>query len=133
MNNKIWNEIVEEVNLRISAEPSLEPYLKKLIVSKNSLIESIAAILASKLNSDALSSKDIRKFITDVFQTCEGIEEDLLKNLKFMALSRNIKLNALVKEILSEKIKSNIPSEIDKSVSDELDEIKKRISKLEKS
>ena len=69
MNRNIWNEIVEEVNLRISAEPSLEPYLKKLIVSKNSLIESIAAILASKLNSDALSSKDIRKFITDVFQT----------------------------------------------------------------
>ena len=61
------------------------------------------------------------------------IEEDLLKNLKFMALSQNIKLNALVKEILSEKIKSNIPSKIDKSVSDELDEIKKRISKLEKS
>ena len=61
------------------------------------------------------------------------IEEDLLKNLKFMALSQNIKLNALVKEILSEKIKSNIPSDFDKSVSDELDEIKKRISKLEKS
>ena len=61
------------------------------------------------------------------------IGEDLLKNLKFMALSQNIKLNALVKEILSEKIESNIPSEIDKSVSDELDEIKKRISKLEKS
>ena len=60
------------------------------------------------------------------------IEEDLLKNLKYMALSQNIKLNALVKQILSEKIKSNIPSEIDKSVSDELDEIKKRISKLEK-
>ena len=61
------------------------------------------------------------------------IEEDLLKNLKYMALSQNIKLNALVKQILSEKIKSNIPSEIDKSLSDELDEIKKRISKLEKS
>ena len=61
------------------------------------------------------------------------IEEDLLKNLKFMALSQNIKLNALVKEILSEKIKSNISSEIEKSISDELDEIKKRISKLEKS
>ena len=61
------------------------------------------------------------------------IEEDLLKNLKFMALSQNIKLNALVKQILSEKIKSNIPSSIDKSFSDELDEIKKRISKLEKS
>ena len=83
MNSKIWNEIVEEVNLRISAEPSLEPYLKKLIVSKNSLIESIAVILASKLNSDALSSSDIRKFITDVFQTCEGIEEDLLNDLIF--------------------------------------------------
>ena len=61
------------------------------------------------------------------------VGEDLLKNLKFMALSKNIKLNALVKEILSEKIKSNIPGEIDKSVSDELDEIKKRISKLEKN
>ena len=61
------------------------------------------------------------------------IEEDLLKNLKYMALSQNIKLNALVKEILSEKIKSNIPGEIDKSVSDELYEIKQRISKLENS
>ena len=61
------------------------------------------------------------------------IEEDLLKSLKFLALSQNIKLNALVKEILSEKIKSNISSEIEKSISDELDAIKKRISKLEKS
>ena len=61
------------------------------------------------------------------------IDQDLLKTLKFMALSQNIKLNALVKQILSEKIKSNIPSEIDKSVLDELNEIKKRISKLEKS
>ena len=61
------------------------------------------------------------------------IDDELIKALKFMALSKNIKLNALVKQILSEKIKSNIPSEIDKSVSDELDEIKKRISKLEKS
>ena len=61
------------------------------------------------------------------------IEEDLLKNLKYMALSQNIKLNALVKEILTEKINLNNSSEIDKSVSDELDEIKKRISKLEKS
>ena len=61
------------------------------------------------------------------------IEEDLLKKLKFMALSNNIKLNALVKEILYEKIKLNTPGEIDKSVVDELDEIKQRISKLEKS
>ena len=60
------------------------------------------------------------------------IEEDLLKNLKFMALSQNIKLNALVKEILSEKIKSKTTSKIDKGFSEELDEIKKRISKLEK-
>ena len=61
------------------------------------------------------------------------IEENLLKKLKYMALSQNIKLNALVKEILTEKINLNNSSEIDKSVSDELDEIKKRISKLEKS
>ena len=60
------------------------------------------------------------------------IEEDLLKNLKFMALSKNIKLNALVKEILSEKIQSNIPQETSRNVLDELDEMKSRISKLEK-
>lgn len=60
------------------------------------------------------------------------IEEDLLKNLKFMALSRNIKLNALVKEILSEKIQSNIPQKTSRNVLDELDEMKSRISKLEK-
>ena len=40
------------------------------------------------------------------------IEEDLLKNLKFMALSKNIKLNALVKHILSERTKSDISQEI---------------------
>ena len=60
------------------------------------------------------------------------IEEDLLKNLKFMALSKNIKLNALVKGILSEKIQSNIPQETSRNVLDELDEMKSRISKLEK-
>lgn len=60
------------------------------------------------------------------------IEEDLLKNLKFMALSKNIKLNALVKEILSEKIQSNIPQKTSRNVLDELDEMKSRISKLEK-
>ena len=61
------------------------------------------------------------------------IEEDLLKNLKYMALSQNIKLNALVKQILSEKLESHIQVENNKSLLDELDEIKKRISKLEKS
>ena len=60
------------------------------------------------------------------------IEEDLLKNLKFMALAKNIKLNALVKEILSEKMKSNIPQDTNRNVLDELDEMKSRISKLEK-
>ena len=61
------------------------------------------------------------------------IDEDLLKTLKYMALAKNIKLNALVKDILSEKVKSNTRAEINKKISDELDEIKKRISKLEKS
>ena len=60
------------------------------------------------------------------------VEEDLLKNLKFMALYKNIKLNTLVKEILSEKIKSNIPQDTNRNVLDELDEMKSRISKLEK-
>ena len=61
------------------------------------------------------------------------IDDDLLKSLKYLAISKNIKLNALVKEILSEKIKLGIPGEIDRNVFDELDEMKRRISKLEKS
>ena len=60
------------------------------------------------------------------------IDEELLKNLKLMALSKNSKLNSLVKEILSEKIQSNIPQETSRNVLDELDEMKSRISKLEK-
>ena len=60
------------------------------------------------------------------------IDEELLKDLKLMALSKNSKLNTLVKEILSEKIQSNIPQETSRNVLDELDEMKSRISKLEK-
>ena len=57
----------------------------------------------------------------------------LIKENYELGWSSNIKLNALCKETLYEKIKSDIPGEINKSVSDELDEIKKRISQLENS
>ena len=40
------------------------------------------------------------------------IDEKLLKSLKFLALSKNIKLNALVKQILLERTKSDISQEI---------------------
>tara|TARA_B100000989_G_scaffold239293_1_gene186183 strand:- start:403 stop:618 length:216 start_codon:yes stop_codon:yes gene_type:complete len=59
------------------------------------------------------------------------VDDDLLKALKLIALTRNIKLNALCKEILYEKIKLDIPDKFDKSISDELNAIKKRISILE--
>ena len=61
------------------------------------------------------------------------IDDDLLKSLKHLAISKNIKLNALVKEILSEKINSNFTTGIDQIILNELNEMKKRISKLEKS
>jgi predicted DNA-binding ribbon-helix-helix protein len=61
------------------------------------------------------------------------IDDDLLKSLKLLAIQKNIKLNALVKEILSEKINLNNLSEIDMDVLDELKKLKKRISKLEQS
>ena len=61
------------------------------------------------------------------------IDENLLKNLKLMAHSKNIKLNALVKEILYQKIKSNNQDAIDRNFLGELDEMKSRISKLEES
>ena len=61
------------------------------------------------------------------------IDDDLLKSLKLLAVSKNIKLNALVKEILSEKINLSVSTGLDKKILNELDEMKKRIAKLEKS
>ena len=61
------------------------------------------------------------------------IDDDLLKSLKLLAVSKNIKLNALVKEILSEKINLSVSTGLDKKILNEIDEMKKRIAKLEKS
>ena len=79
----IWDEIQNEVKLRIEAEPSLEPYLYQLILSQDNLINSVAAVLASKLNSDALSSDKIKEFILDVYYKCDHIEEDLINDIVF--------------------------------------------------
>ena len=83
MSINIWNTIKDEVKLRIGAEPSLEPYLTQLILSKKNLTDSVASILASKLNSDALSSSRIREFILDVYKKCDHIEDDLINDLIF--------------------------------------------------
>ena len=53
------------------------------------------------------------------------IDDDLLKSLKLLAVSKNIKLNALVKEILSEKINLSVSTGLDKKILNELDEMKK--------
>ena len=79
----IWDEIQNEVKLRIEAEASLEPYLNQLILSQDNLINSVAAVLASKLNSDALSSDKIKEFILDVYHKCDHIEEDLINDIVF--------------------------------------------------
>jgi serine O-acetyltransferase len=79
--DKVWEDIKKEVNLRIEAEPSLSPYLDLLILSQDSLISSIASVLASKLNSDALSSSNIKEFILDAYMSCENIENSLREDL----------------------------------------------------
>ena len=71
------------MKLRIEAEPSIEPYLNQLILSQDNLINSVAAVLASKLNSDALSSDKIKEFILDVYYDCDHIEEDLINDIVF--------------------------------------------------
>ena len=79
--DKVWEDIKKEVNLRIEAEPSLSPYLNLLILSQDSLISSIASVLASKLNSDALSSSNIKEFILEAYMSCEDIENSLREDL----------------------------------------------------
>ena len=83
MKENIWSDIKKEVQLRIEAEPSLSPYLNLLVLSQNSFVSAVASILSSKLNSDALSSKDIKNFILDVYKNCDGLEESLLNDLIF--------------------------------------------------
>ena len=83
MNSDIWNDIKSEVKLRVNAEPSLKPYLESLILSQDNFINSIASILASKLNSNALSSQDIKRFVIEVYNECDWLEEALIKDLLF--------------------------------------------------
>ncbi|MDC3161326.1 serine O-acetyltransferase [Gammaproteobacteria bacterium] len=83
MTDDVWSVIKEEVRLRIQAEPTLEPYLNLLVLSQDSLVSAIASIISSKLNSDALSSKDIKNFILDVYKNYDGIAESLEEDLIF--------------------------------------------------
>ena len=83
MTDDVWSVIKEEVRLRIQAESTLEPYLNLLVLSQDSLVSAIASIISSKLNSDALSSKDIKNFILDVYKNCDGIAESLEEDLIF--------------------------------------------------
>ena len=83
MNSNIWTDIKKEISLRIDAEPTLSPYLNLLVLSQESLISAIASVISSKLNSDALASKDIKNFILDVYKNCDGIAESLEKDLLF--------------------------------------------------
>ena len=83
MTDDVWSVIKDEVSLRIQAEPTLEPYLNLLVLSQDSLVSAIASIISSKLNSDALSSKDIKNFILDVYKNCDGIAESLEEDLIF--------------------------------------------------
>ena len=83
MTEDVWSVIKEEVSLRIQAEPTLEPYLNLLVLSQDSLVSAIASIISSKLNSDALSSKEIKNFILDVYKNCDGIAESLEEDLIF--------------------------------------------------
>ena len=83
LDNDLWQTIKDEVSLRIDAEPTLSPYLNLLVLSQESLISAIASVISSKLNSDALASKDIKNFILDVYKNCDGIAESLEKDLLF--------------------------------------------------
>ena len=83
MNNNIWSDIQKEVLLRIDAEPSLKDYLESLILSKDNIIEATAAILASKLHNDALSSIDLYHIILSSFNEKKSVEDSLIDDILF--------------------------------------------------
>ena len=65
------------------------------------------------------------------------IEEDLLKSLKLFAIKKNVKLNALVKEILREKINYGLKKEISdvqlNKYEFKLNQLDERVSNIEKN
>ena len=83
MSSIIWINIKEEIGLRIDAEPSLENYLESLILSKDNIIEATAAILASKLNNDALSSDNLYEIILAAYIEEDTIESSLTNDIIF--------------------------------------------------
>ena len=83
MDRDLWTKIQDEIKLRVDAEPTLGSFLYSLVLSKKDLLGAVSSILASKLDSYALSAMDIKKFIIDVYRDCKGIEEDLEADIKF--------------------------------------------------
>ena len=86
MNINTWENIKKEIYLRIDAEPSLKNYLESLILSKNNLMEATSAILASKLNNDALSSGDLSKILLDSYHQQDFIQDQLIDDILFFLL-----------------------------------------------
>mgnify|MGYP001404585465 CR=1 FL=1 len=60
------------------------------------------------------------------------IESELLKSLKILAISKNLPLNALVRQIISENVTQNISEDVNLNIMNELKLIKERLSNLEK-
>ncbi len=79
-----WTKIISEIKLRAEAEPTLGSYLYSLILSQKDFLSAVASILASKLNSDALSAKDIRKFLLETYQADLEIQNSILDDLEFV-------------------------------------------------
>ena len=61
------------------------------------------------------------------------IEYELLKSLKILAISKNIPLNALVRKIIAENVKTNAAEDTNIDIIEELKLMKVRLSNLEKS
>ena len=83
MDRELWTTIKNEIELRIDAEPSLEPFLDSLISSQIDLLAAVASILSSKLHSDALSAIDIKTFILEAYRDCDQVEPALEQDLIF--------------------------------------------------
>ena len=85
MNNNIWTDSKKRSSLRIDAEPALKDYLESLILSKDNIIEATAAILASKLHNDALSSIDRYHIILSSYNEKNSVESSLIDDILFFS------------------------------------------------
>jgi len=83
--DRIWDRIREEAERDAAAEPALAGFLNNVILSHETLEQALSFILASKLDSNVLTSLTLRDLLCDVFEKDAGVQAAIRADLQAVA------------------------------------------------